>query len=756
MGRVGAWLGRLIVLVLLVAGSLVIPPTGPGTASAAEPAPPLDACLTRGSFTIGQRGCPYPESPMPYGSIDSVEVVQVRRGVPFTLSFPKAGSLAFDTPVGQCGSLGCRYPAVRWESAADGIAVQDGCGSRDATCTLTFSPPLVGDASEGYHGMFARHFEGISAIGGTYYAFYVPPLVYPVRITSVGTTGRIIDPPLGARAYAVRGGSDPAQAACVTARSIRAAAGQVRIEPPPCIELDRDAGGFDGWLPVDSGAWTIVADPGGSPGATLRSRPANYRPTTVTPTGDDVTGTVVFETRPGLAVTITPRDRLVPLGGTTVVDVTVRSSASDGGWLEDLVFRDREVLRLRGAVEGTESPLRVVDIRPPVPPAGVRLLPDTSQTFEVHLQAVTMGAAGLDVEVKGQSDTSRSMRAAASGSDILVEEATTGSGEPPELTYAFDAGPGAADPIEGVVRGIIGAEVVVSLFAAADDGAECPTVVGRGVRSLGWVPVAIGSDGIGRFSRNVALDPDTQVFGVAATDRGLSATGECIPVGVAMPRIRVEDAEGREPTGKGTSELGFQVRLSGPTDHPVIVHVRTQDGTATAPRDYEALDTSVTIPAGETGTTVAVRVVADDRHEETEELTLTLSDPDGATIDPDRATATGTILDGGSAATGIDLRGTWNGETLEPRDDTLKYTVTIRKHDRKTGRWSGTVAISAPGIRTTKVNVSGRLKDGTLTLTNGTVSYEGSLTQRSGRLSATMTGRVNGRRARIRITRVGD
>jgi hypothetical protein len=92
----------------------------------------------------------------------------------------------------------------------------------------------------------------------------------------------------------------------------------------------------------------------------------------------------------------------------------------------------------------------------------------------------------------------------------------------------------------------------------------------------------------------------------------------------------------------GARALRFTVALSTPSTTAVQLHYATTPGTATA-SDFSAASGNVTIPAGATTAVVSVRVKADTVAESTEQFTLTLSAPVGATID--RATALGSILD---------------------------------------------------------------------------------------------------------------
>ena len=75
----------------------------------------------------------------------------------------------------------------------------------------------------------------------------------------------------------------------------------------------------------------------------------------------------------------------------------------------------------------------------------------------------------------------------------------------------------------------------------------------------------------------------------------------------------------------------------------------TADGTATAGDDYTAASGTLTFNAGDTSQTVEITVLTDSDDEGQETLTLTLSNPNQATLGD--ATGTGTILNGESTGT---------------------------------------------------------------------------------------------------------
>ncbi len=122
------------------------------------------------------------------------------------------------------------------------------------------------------------------------------------------------------------------------------------------------------------------------------------------------------------------------------------------------------------------------------------------------------------------------------------------------------------------------------------------------------------------------------------------------------PTLSVADASVVEGNS-GQVNLAFVVSLSAPTSLPVTFTYTTTGNTATAGADFESISTQATIPAGQTSTTVNVRVIGDAIFEPNETLTLTLSNPTNATIAD--GTAIGTITnDDAEAATPGRVAGT--------------------------------------------------------------------------------------------------
>ena len=145
------------------------------------------------------------------------------------------------------------------------------------------------------------------------------------------------------------------------------------------------------------------------------------------------------------------------------------------------------------------------------------------------------------------------------------------------------------------------------------------------------------------------FEPDERFFvnltnPVGATISDAQGIGEIMNDDPALPGISIDDVTSHEPSG-GTVTATFTVTLSTPAANNVTVDYFTQDGSATASADYEAIAPQqlVFIP-GQVTQTVNVTINADALAEDNENFFVQLSNvSDNATLDDD--TGEGTILD---------------------------------------------------------------------------------------------------------------
>jgi chitinase len=107
-------------------------------------------------------------------------------------------------------------------------------------------------------------------------------------------------------------------------------------------------------------------------------------------------------------------------------------------------------------------------------------------------------------------------------------------------------------------------------------------------------------------------------------------------------RLAIGDASVTEgATGSRNAE--FVMTLARPSTGTVTVHFATADGSAVAGSDYTAATGTLTFPAGAVSRIVSVPILGDSLRESDETVTVTLSNPSGATVA--HAVGTGTIVD---------------------------------------------------------------------------------------------------------------
>jgi hypothetical protein len=135
---------------------------------------------------------------------------------------------------------------------------------------------------------------------------------------------------------------------------------------------------------------------------------------------------------------------------------------------------------------------------------------------------------------------------------------------------------------------------------------------------------------------------------VGASPSSLSATGTILD-NDAAPTLAVDNGGCSVTEGNsGSVNCNFVFRLSAASGRATTFNTATANGTATAGSDYTGhSSTARSIAAGQTTLTVAVPVLGDLVHEDTETFSLNASSITGAS--PTSLSATGTILDNDSA-----------------------------------------------------------------------------------------------------------
>ncbi|MYA75528.1 MAG: hypothetical protein F4Y27_12735 [Acidimicrobiaceae bacterium] len=111
-----------------------------------------------------------------------------------------------------------------------------------------------------------------------------------------------------------------------------------------------------------------------------------------------------------------------------------------------------------------------------------------------------------------------------------------------------------------------------------------------------------------------------------------------------LPVVSIADASVVEGELPGFSLLEFRLTLDRPTDRNVTVRYRLHMGT-TSPSDHHGGYGQARIWSGQTTGNIVILVIDDTRREADETLQIELTDADGAAIDTENNTATGTIID---------------------------------------------------------------------------------------------------------------
>ncbi|HEY6564800.1 MAG TPA: trypsin-like serine protease, partial [Pirellulaceae bacterium] len=170
----------------------------------------------------------------------------------------------------------------------------------------------------------------------------------------------------------------------------------------------------------------------------------------------------------------------------------------------------------------------------------------------------------------------------------------------------------------------------------------------------------------------------------------------------ATVRVLASDASAAETTSNQVANPGvFTISRTGSTTGALTVSF-TVAGTATNGTDYSSLASQVTIPAGQSSTTITVNPVNDLLVEGTETVQLSLSAGSAYAVDTTAATAAVSITDNDAAATSVSLQ-IVDGNASETRSGQTTDPGTIRV--TRTG--------STTSALTVTLNITGSATNGT-------------------------------------------
>ena len=217
-------------------------------------------------------------------------------------------------------------------------------------------------------------------------------------------------------------------------------------------------------------------------------------------------------------------------------------------------------------------------------------------------------------------------------------QATTWSVDSPQV-YEGDSG---TTQVRFTVTGsnlpLSGSDSIGFHTVAGTATADSDYVSKQGTASVSALPV-LGASASTQVTVNVNGDttPEGDETFKLVLDDGTSGTATIF--NDDAPHISVSDPSVSEHDGTAV----FTISLDGAA--AVTVHYATADGSAVAGQDYQPQSNSLTFARGQTSKQVAVPIIDDAIHEDTESFTLNLSGQTGTAASGNKLTGTATIAD---------------------------------------------------------------------------------------------------------------
>lgn len=171
--------------------------------------------------------------------------------------------------------------------------------------------------------------------------------------------------------------------------------------------------------------------------------------------------------------------------------------------------------------------------------------------------------------------------------------------------------------------------------------------------------------------------PDS--FTYTALDGVGESSVTTVSLTVLNTAVSISDTAVPEGKAAGTT-ANFSVRLSAATTYPVTVRWKTDEGTAKAGQDYQAQSGTLTFEANQTAKTVSVPILSDGINEGNEAFTVTLTQPENATLG--RTVATGTIVDDDDTTPSFSID---DASVTEGNGGTASLLFTVRLSPRADG-----------------------------------------------------------------------
>ena len=316
-----------------------------------------------------------------------------------------------------------------------------------------------------------------------------------------------------------------------------------------------------------------------------------------------------------------------------------------------------------------------------------------SLTFAANESAKTISVPTVEDDIEEQTESFTVTLSNPSGATIQDGTATgtindddddDGGGNTPTLSIA-DAAASEGDPVVFTVTltGARTGSVTVS-YATVGGTAQQGSDYTHTSRSLTFAANESAKT-ISVPTVEDDIEEQTESFTVTlsnpggATIQDGTATGTITdddgPV-TALPLLNISD-----DTVQEGEEAQFTVTLSRTSTQTVTVDYATADGTAQQSSDYTAAASgTLQFAPGEASKTIPVPTVEDTVEEQTESFTVTLGNPNGATIQD--GTATGTITDDDGPVTALPLLNISDATVQE--GETAQFLVTISRTSTQT------------------------------------------------------------------------
>jgi hypothetical protein len=243
----------------------------------------------------------------------------------------------------------------------------------------------------------------------------------------------------------------------------------------------------------------------------------------------------------------------------------------------------------------------------------------------------TLGGAAIKGQGKGACTFSIPRTAAGKQLVVTVTVAYRSATKTTTVRYTVVRGSGVRIVSITPAEVVQGAQVRVTA-TVSPPATRCTLVVQNGSQRV-TAPAQTSRAGQLAWTLRIAANA-TPGRWQAVVDCGTSGrvTGSFVVVAaLPPPMLSVGDASTAEGNS-GTVQLAFPVTLSRAATTSVTVGYTTANGTAVAGGDYTAATGTVTFSPGETSKAIVVSVLGDTAVEPDETLTVSLSNPVGATI----------------------------------------------------------------------------------------------------------------------------